>query len=711
MSPSGIGPAVIAPSGTARPESFVRGRARCSMPAVMRRGRFRLLAVAWVAWAACGDRDEAAPAVPAPIPPSAVEPASVPHSPRTAGDEVPRVLEALGDEGVAVVVLRPHHWAALHGTLAPWLRTLAPEVATVVDGAREPAALPGALLSALGSPSGTVALEGWDLTRPVIASLGEVPYDGPPGAITPQLPTRRGWAPPVRHQAWLPATDPAVLVASIDGLLRRTGEPFPALVEGRAGARGIRIADASVAVLPAGDAVRVVVLHAGVGDEAATLEHLRGRLDASPAAPVATPALGLLVRPDAVLSGLVRPWRMRALATWAGSMEVVRALDVVTPEHRAALVSRGLQIVLDAELLMTDEGAELDDTALSLVVDEGVLRLRTTTSLTPEGEALLTAATRGAGGAIGGPVDDAWIDATVRVDTRAMLDATEPPPSFEGPKHADELARAVQEGGPITMLYMALRHPFGVLRTMEGLAKTGGLPVPIDALPIAARVIWRGARDEVPRVIVALSWPRDLVEHPLAGMVPLVKGEPGFESLRLDTLRHEGRPVTIFGLGGESKSTIAPFEDVGFDGVLQVRVSLSRIGADVATRDPQRGAWLREAGEVLLTVEPRGRALLGELAWAPGGSSVRAVAVPLAESERWASPMGAPVGKGTRCLARAGRRLAQGLGAMATVAGELVDTVEGNTLLDAEPELRCADADPATAKAAASLRALLTEAR
>ncbi|MCA9706511.1 MAG: hypothetical protein KDK70_11730, partial [Myxococcales bacterium] len=288
-------------------------------------------------------------------------------------------VAALGHEGALVLVLRPQQWTALHQALDAWLARLPDaEPLRAIQRAKEAKDLPGMLATLAGLPPGPVALDGWDPTRPIVASVGEVPYDGVPGSVTPNLPLLDGWVPPVRHQVVVPASDPTTLVGSLAAVLQGRGEPWPALVSGREGARAVQLDGTTVvALLPETGAVRAVIFQSAVmPDEAARLEHMRSRLEAEPAEPTATPALSLLGQPDAVAAGWVRPWRLRPLSAWAGGVQVLRALATVSSAQRTPLMARGLQILLGTELLMTDEGSELDDLAMTLTVDDGVLRLR-----------------------------------------------------------------------------------------------------------------------------------------------------------------------------------------------------------------------------------------------------------------------------------------------------------------------------------------------
>ena len=55
---------------------------------------------------------------------------------------------------------------------------------------------------------------------------------------------------------------------------------------------------------------------------------------------------------------------------WESFRDRIHHLTMAATDQRGILFARGMQIVLDSELLMTDQGAEVDDLATSLVVDE-----------------------------------------------------------------------------------------------------------------------------------------------------------------------------------------------------------------------------------------------------------------------------------------------------------------------------------------------------
>ncbi|MCA9654465.1 MAG: hypothetical protein KC501_31390 [Myxococcales bacterium] len=623
--------------------------------------------------------------------------------PAVRGDPgVLEVVERLGDQGAAMVVVRPEGWAAVRASLRPWL-----DAAPSLAGAAE--SLPrfaSAMLS--GSPE-AMELGGWDPSRPVVASLGEVPYGGPPGAVTPLLPVREGWMPPVRHQLWVPAKDPAALVASLATTIG--AKAWPELVEGREGARGLDLEDerAAVALLPEAEAVRVVVFQSGgglVGD--ARLEHLRGRLDAEAAEPEATPALSLLAQPDGMAAGWVRPWRMRALAAWLGAMQVLEALHVVATDQRSVLLARGMQIVLGSELLMTDAGAELDDLAVSLVADEGMLRLRMAASLTPEGETIFAAGLDEAPELLVTKAEDAWLELALRLDARAALDATEPPPAFARAERLSEVAEALQDGGSLATLYVTMRHPMGMLRMLDGWAEREHLLVSLDPLPTSLQLVWQGMDRADPRGGMALQWPE---KASTSSFDSLVDAAPASLSLRRLATEHDGRPVTLLSLGREPTDVFDPTKTHDDDALLELRMSLTKTATMLPASDPMTGLV---RGDVAMRWEQRGKALVGELVWAPEGAprgeAIEHAKVPLSARGSWRSPMGPKVDEAAaECLRQGGQVLSQGLSAATTMERDRLGLALAKVLVEAEPSLACAAKDEDTAAAAAGLRRMAVE--
>ncbi len=620
-------------------------------------------------------------------------------------------IESLGNEGAFVVVLRPDQWSELHGALLPWLNTLPSQAAPLRD-ATTPDKIPGLLAYPLGLPPDKVRLEGWDMQRPIVASLAEVPYQGPPGAVTAALPVLEGKMLPLRSQVLVPSTDTAALVRSMTGVLNEIGEPMPALVEGRPGAGSFQVGDnLTVAVLPQEGAVRVVLLARSSGmNDAQRLEAMRARLDPEPAAPLQTPGLSLVSQPKVAVAGWTRSWRLRPLMTWSGGSMVVEALQTVARDQRSVLRAKGLQIVLSTELLMADAGAEFDDAATALVVDEGTLRLGAAMSLTPKGAEILQAGRDGASKPFVVKATDAWLDVAMPVDLGAMLKTAEPLAPLAGAQSPGEAAEAVREGGPPLALYLALRHPFGTLKVAQTLASTQTLPVSVETLPTALHLVWQGLDGDKPRGALAAQWPKGYTTEPLRGVVSLLGADRDFESLRMDRTERDDAPATLFAMGVDPQAVFDGTASGKGDGVMQATIHLDRIAAAMTRLEPELGSVMPK-GQAKMRWEQRDKALVGQLAWNPAGTEAEPSKVALDTSPDWKSPAGDPSdSEGVKCLADAGRGIGGALGALATVAPDQRATIMAKALSEVEAPLRCAAGDAMTAEAGARLRRILARA-
>ncbi len=647
----------------------------------------------------CGPKDGATASAAADVPPRSSAPKGDP--------DVLSAIESMGNEGAWVVVLRPQQWAGVHGALMPWLSGL-PNDAEPLIAAKTAEDLPGLLAYPLGIPASAVELQGWDTGRPVVASLGEVPYDGPPGSLTPTFPFLEGWMPHVRHQVIVPATDTAALVSSIAAVLEPMGKPWPAVVEGRTGARAVALQEAAVAVIPQAKTVRVVIFESSVGmDEAQRLEHVRSRLDATAASPITTPALSLATRPDVALSGWMRTWRLRPWATASGGRMLADALDAVSLDQRAMLLSRGTQITLDAERLMTDVGAEFDDMALALVVDDETLRMQGAMSLTPEGEQAVEAAYSGASQPFMLRGTQSWVDVSLLADVKAMLDAVKPPPALDGKASPGEMASLLRESGPVGLAYMMVRHPLGMLAKGRSMAAEENLPLSLEQLPTAAHFSWEGLTAGRPRGALAFQWPKDYGTTKLSGLVSQLRTDSDLASLRMETGKRGGAPTTVLGLGVEPTAAIDPSAVASGDGLLMATVHFERIKPAITAMDAQAGAAM-PSGQARMRWDRRGRAVVAELVWNPAGGEVANAEVEVDASARWDSPVGAasPT-EGVECLGRASAALSAGLNALTNVPREQQATVVAKALADAEQPLACAAADEATADAAVGLRRMM----
>ena len=119
-------------------------------------------------------------------------------------------------------------------------------------------------------------------------------------------------------------------------------------------------------------------------------------------------------------------------------------------------------------------------------------------------------------------------------------------------------------------------------------------------------------------------------------------------------------------------------------------------------------------GDVAMRWEQRGKALVGELVWAPEGAprgeAIEHAKVPLSARGSWRSPMGPKVDEAAaECLRQGGQVLSQGLSAATTMERDRLGLALAKVLVEAEPSLACAAKDEDTAAAAAGLRRMAVE--
>ena len=323
-------------------------------------------------------------------------------TPASAGDPwLVGTVTALGERHAFVAVVHPDRWPALHARLTAL--QLPPDLADPLASAADPARWLPVFLDALRPAAPAVALApldltAWDRTRPVVLALGDVPVDVATGLLTATLIRPR--RPAVRHEFILPATDPAALTAALAAALAPLGEPRPEFVAQHPGAHAWALgAGDTLAALP-GD--RLVRVRLDVGAAAPDLSPRPAAPDLSPrpAAPAApldlssgpaartTPGVLTLAADDAAAL-LLRPHRLPALAIVDLLRDIERARTNPAgsgPQRRATL--RSLAV---CEQVWGAEPSEIDDYALTLGADDRGLFARAVVSLTPRGDAAVTA--------------------------------------------------------------------------------------------------------------------------------------------------------------------------------------------------------------------------------------------------------------------------------------------------------------------------------
>lgn len=600
------------------------------------------------------------------------------------------------------LAIHPAHWSALHSASMPFLAKLPGDVEPLRK-ASTPEAMSALIASSvMGTPP--AQFQGWDTSRPILIALGETDYAGVAGSTVGQLPLEEGWAPGVRHQALIPATDAAPLLSSLATLLTSGKNALPDLAKDHPGAVAMRFDEWSVVLLPADKAVRVVVFeeYAGLTEDKA-FAHMRKRLDTPIHMTTSAPA-EVLKDDGAVFAAWFRPDRLRSLGITQGAGQMFAAIASATPEMKAQLTAAGMGILMASDAVMVDEGAEIDEVAMTLRVEGDVLRLQQLAILSDEGEKAFAAASKDVGTTFATAADPVWADLVVRANIRALLSAVEPPPFARVGESPNAVLEAMHEGGPFALLHLGTRHGLGLARFAE--LATGSLPFPTDTAPTAAHVVWTGmAKDEMPKVAVALHWPK---AHDLSGLTTLIKEiakDPDFASLNVTTTDHEGAPTHVLGLGGMSKKAFTVDAASPADGLIDLRANVPAIVAAVADGEPEVAEWFAETSEMRFTLHHDSHALIGDLAWSPGGGKLELKPAAAPKSDGSPKPIGNPANtEAELCVGKAAFAYAGVLQAVVRAAPETLGAIVTEGLAEAGKAVACAEAEPKAKAAVEGLR-------
>jgi hypothetical protein len=381
--------------------------------------------------------------------------------------DLQQMLAALGDRGVCVLVLRDAQWRASVGALLERLGQLDHKGSSIEQSWGSPVASLRWLAEQMELPVRAGELQGRDDSRPIVVSLFEAPIDGAMTTATALQPLRVDAHMGMREQLLIPATDAAALIGSLAELLAEL-EAWPELVAGRPQAQAWKLAGGFVAALPEGDAVRVLVSHGGSGlDPTADLARWQTQLDSVAVTPADTPALRHLGDGDAGLAMLLRPWRVRGAVSWEGLHYGRLALSDAPLDQREHAIARATELVLGGELMMPDEGAELDEWALTVTRSDGSPRVRAVASATELGKSVLAAARVDASAPLEITSGKLSIESWLALD-RGMSAATGSPTAALGQLSATETIDMWRNCGAGCTIHAALRMPFGAAKSGVG---------------------------------------------------------------------------------------------------------------------------------------------------------------------------------------------------------------------------------------------------
>ena len=571
-----------------------------------------------------------------------------PRAPAPTGP-LPTLVDAVGDDALLVVWWAPSKLGELRAALEPVLAGLPAELRREVDAMVAHGATP-ALLGALSGRT-LPPLTGLDDSRPVVVALGIAPRDPPLGALSRSVVD--GKPPVIRHRLLLPATDVAQARASVEAAARKVRR-FQVGVF--AGADHVRV-ELAVGGAPQAEAPKVVARD--------------------------TSARRALLADDAVAGVWLRGWRLRDFATAFGAMQATEALAHASADVTHRIRAAAMSILLRAEVLLVDEGVEIDDLALVLRAAPGVIDVEGVASLTPDGARVFAAA---AGQVPAAPKTPALATLTLGANVRAALDVAREPPGLRGATKLRDVSYQLAECGAACTTHFGLRQPAGLAKLVERL---GGPEATVPALA-GVRAALLNVDGDTPTIAVVADASAAAVER-LRPLVAAVRGE-------LFVVPAGERHTVYAGWGTDPRAFFADAGKPAAAPLLQLRVDGGKRPAGLPIPDALRGLELR--------VDATERALVTRVRIDVGSAK------PLGAPTRYAGSTASPVGvradsAGAVCLRRYARAVAELFHGLGEVPPDKRDLLARSGLAKADGDLACAAKDPATKPPAHALRRAL----
>lgn len=631
------------------------------------------------------------------------------------------LIEQAGDRTSLVVVLRPGRWKELASTMRPLLGETLP--AWIDRALKAPDALAAVDAALRDTPFRPGGIEGLDLNRPIVAGLFEPRLNdlvlaaravvpGPPGLLAQGV---EG----VRHRVLLPATSTEALKNSLVQLAARLGlEPaiedtdagrvvyalpnargFVALAPGRGNKPFLRVEILTDEGIPYRDQQH--------RDAAwmAMLDKPTGRGEAP-----LTPAFAFTASRRDLLVVWLRPWPLRDLTSQMGTRMLVEALRHADPAYKQMLLAKGLSIVASSYLLMTPAGAEIDDMAMALDLDRG-LRLTACMSLTASGARIVQAGLERDHAPLKPKQEPYLFTFWSRLDAAAMLAAASTPPVLAGAKKLSDLSYTITECGPLCMLHLGARTPFGLLKTVIELAEQDLTGLPPGAVSIALKDL-RPSPIERPLQLAAAATYRQAsgVRQVRRALAELEKNIGDKPRVQLFVEPQEQAQVVKLGIGIDPRDVFGT-EAIAAPGdvIAATTVDLGMIANLVARESPEAAALLDRLDDLRGQSRLAGRALVGEMLVGLKGSKPLAYDA-IGDYRRfdWQTPGAAQAGtRGAGCMRQVTRGMIEGFGALAPVSPEQRGLMMARLIQEMEAPLACAIGEPDTRDRARKTRRLL----
>jgi len=634
------------------------------------------------------------------------------------------LLEAAGDRAALVLVIRPSRWKEFGDAVRPFLAPVAARLDLPVEVLDASTLLSAFYLRLGGKLEGEdiLKLEGLDEARPVVVALFE-PNLGPValGARFMAFTELHKGGPGIAHRVLLPATDSAKLAASVCAALETSGvRPRSEAKEWEELKGGTLYIPSSVdgflAVIPEDGYLRLEMnafeTHEPSADEGGLLAAWREILGRSPAVEELprTPALEYAAAGDHFAVVYFRPWMLRDVAIQLAAAAGAIGVRLSSADRRQATMAYAVATARSAGLLMSPEGAEVDDLALSIDARSG-LRLRLVASLTEYGVKLVRAGMKSAAPAPE-PVKAGAVDLTMTFDLGAYFSAAEIPGHLNELEDVGESQQAFHQCGTACYVYALVRGSSGLWKwaVTKGEVAEGSE----KWLPSSASLSLRNITPDSPEAPVSFAF---TTQVPAAA-----KGAADLEfslleellggSMMYEVRAEDGTGKVWGGINADPAKVFDQQKARPAGHLLAVlKARPERLVPALAVKDPALAGLAKAVGQLDVLVWFAGQALVTEVVVGPsGGLTVPYTSGPDWSGFRWESPdLARYRSKGGRCLAGVAADMAKAFNALAMATpGKRQDLLRKTVEEQARANLDCAIADPLTRDEAMAADLMLT---
>ncbi len=618
-----------------------------------------------------------------------------------------KIIKAAGSQAMLTVIVEPKRWAKTRASLQAMLAQIPDQKVQQSLQAPDLYQAIRALAEAAGKTGWPAQLTGWDASRPIVAALFEPQVGDLVLAarsllvLSPAQITSDG-LPGIRSRILVPAIDSQALAGDLALLLGTMGlgdcsaqAGFFCTLPSGGGLVGLTAEEGWVRI-----EILTSEIPAGQHSWADRWQELRDQPVAAAKA-IDSPAWRLAAGGRHLLAFHVRPWQLRDLASQINTGKIIEVLSMVEPAMRATMIAAGLAEVAGGYLLMSSEGAEMEDIALGWDFSQG-LRLSYVAGLTPRGEQIIRAGLKSGKEPLAATGKDLLATVWSRIDLGAMLAAAGKLPVFAEMKKPQAMVQAIQEGGVLCPLHFALRSPMGLARSLLEL-------IPIDIkgfLPRSMSMALTGLKlrpDQFEvQAAAALHVPANF-DAALAQKGLAIFEKHTEQKVEMQIVGKEGQQLVYLSMGADAQKTFSKKIDAPSQVLSETRLNLkSFLASFLQLLSPQVQTTWSQLGPIQLRSELAGRVLLSQgLISLAGKEPMTWLDAKDYQAREWTSAAPSTVpSRGERCLAQITQGMRQAFHALASADPATKSLLLARATQELGGPLACALADPGTRAAA-----------